>query len=195
MTKFIKLWCLCCLMMVGMMTAASAQSLWPDDGNGMELFADRKARGVGDSLTIIINESSRATRSGSSSNSKSGSTNLASGVGIFDFLAAASASGSDSFNANGSITNSNNVSGRITVQVVEVQPNGNLVISGTQSIKQNKDIHKITITGVVRRDDITPENTVQSSLVADAELKFDGKGPINAKQRQGILTQIFNILF
>jgi flagellar L-ring protein precursor FlgH len=51
------------------------------------------------------------------------------------------------------------------------------------------------LTGVVRKDDVTASNTVASSLVADAQLKFDGKGPLNSKQRQGILTQIFNILF
>ena len=83
----------------------------------------------------------------------------------------------------------------MTVQVIEVKPNDNLVVSGTQSIKQNKDLHQITITGVVRPDDIKPDNTVLSSYVANAEVKFDGKGPLNSKQRQGILTQVFNILF
>lgn len=161
----------------------------------MSLFADRKARLVGDTLTILINESSKATRSGSANNSKSGSNTLSAGTGIFHFLAAASASGSDSFNSQGGITNSNNITGKISVQVIEVKPNGNMVVSGTQSIWQNKDEHKITITGVVRKDDVTADNTVLSSLVADAQLKFDGKGPLNAKQRQGILTQIFNFIF
>ena len=81
------------------------------------------------------------------------------------------------------------------MQVTEVKPNGNLVVSGTQSIKQNTDLHTITITGIVRPDDIAADNTVLSSYVANEAMKFDGKGPINAKQRQGILTQIFNILF
>ena len=87
------------------------------------------------------------------------------------------------------------MSGKISVTVTEVQPNGNMVVEGTQSIWQNKDEHKITIRGVVRRDDVTSANTVPSTQVADATLRFDGKGPLNAKQRQGILTQIFNILF
>lgn len=47
----------------------------------------------------------------------------------------------------------------------------------------------------MRPDDIKPDNTVLSSYVANAEVKFDGKGPLNSKQRQGILTQVFNILF
>lgn len=180
--------------MFGLISSAGAASLWSDDSS-MNLFADRKARAVGDSLTIIINESSSASRSASGSNSKSGSNTLSAGTGIFDFLAAATAKGSDSFKSNGSLSNKNNVTGKITVQVIEVKPNGNMVVSGTQSIVQNADQHRITITGIVRKDDVTADNTVTSSQVADAQLKFDGKGPLNAKQRQGILTQIFNILF
>ncbi len=131
----------------------------------------------------------------SGSNSKSGNTNLNAGVGIFGFLAAASASGSDSWKADGTATDVNRATGRITVTVTEVMPNGNMVVEGTQSIWNNKNEHKITLRGVVRRDDVTYNNTVPSTQVADATIKFDGKGPINAKQRQGILTQIFNILF
>lgn len=193
--KFLMVLCLFFLPIIAVVSTVQAASLWSEDYTAMSLFADRKARAVGDSLTIIINETSKATRSGSSNNSKSGSTNLSAGSGIFDFLASANATGSDSFKSQGGITNSNNVTGKISVQVIEVKPNGNLVVSGTQSILQNKDEHKITITGLVRRDDVASDNTVLSSLVANAELKFDGKGPLNAKQREGILTQIFNIIF
>ena len=174
----------------------SAQSLWADqDGTSMGLFADHKARNVGDVLTVVISESTSTAATKSTSNSKSGSQSLNAGTGIFGFLAAATASGSDSFKASGAAKDTNKVSGNVTVTVTEVQPNGNMVVEGTQSIWQNKDEHKITLKGVVRRDDVTASNTVPSTQVADATLRFDGKGPLNAKQRQGILTQIFNILF
>ena len=170
-----------------------ARSLWADNTWGM--FADKKARDVGDILTIIISESTTQTATKSRANSKSGSTSLGAGTGIFHFLAAASASGSDSFQANGSASDTNSFSGRITVTVVEVLPNDNMIVEGTQSIWQNRDEHKITLRGIVRRADVTSANTVPSTKVADATVKFDGKGPLNAKQRQGILTQIFNFLF
>lgn len=192
--KFMTLIVLCFGLLVSLLPCAGATSLWPEESNG-SFFADRKARNVGDSLTIIINETSKASMSRSAKNSKSGDNTLKAGTGIFDFLASASASGSDSFKANGDNSNVNTVTGKVTVQVVEVKPNGNMVVSGTQTILQNKDEHKITITGVVRSDDVMADNTVLSSLVADAQLRFDGKGPLNAKQRQGILTQIFNIIF
>ena len=174
-------------------STVEAKSLWADNQWGM--FADKKARDVGDILTIIISESTTQTATKARTNEKEGSVNLNAGTGIFHFLAAASASGSDSFSAAGSARDTSRFSGRITVTVVEVLPNDNMIVEGTQSIWQNKDEHKITLRGIVRRADVTAANTVPSYKVADATLKFDGKGPLNAKQRQGILTQIFNILF
>ena len=183
---------LICLIMASAQT--EAKSLWRDNA-AWNLYSDRKAHDVGDILTIIINETSTQTASKQRSNTKSGSTTLNAGTGIFHFLAAATASGSDSFTAQGSAQDTNRFTGNVTVTVVEVMPNGNMVVEGNQSIWQNRDEHRITIRGVIRRDDVTSNNTVLSSRVADATLKFDGKGPLNAKQRQGILTQIFNILF
>ena len=169
-----------------------AKSLWSD---GASVFSDKKARNVGDILTIVINESTTQSMTKSSTNEKEASVNLGAGSGIFSFLKAAGASSSDSFEANGNATGTSRFAGQITVTVVEVLPNDNMVVEGTQSIWQNRNEQKITFRGIVRRDDVTMENTVPSSRVANAELKFDGKGPLNAKQRQGILTQIFNILF
>lgn len=173
---------------------AEAVSLWGNHGHH-SAFTDRKASQVGDILTIIINESATTSMSKDSSNSKSGKQSLSAGTGVFHFLAAATASGSDSYKANGSTSNTNKANGTVTVTVTEVRANGNLVVEGTQSIWNNNNEHKITLKGVIRSDDIMYDNTISSNKVADATLKFDGKGPINAKQRQGILTQIFNILF
>ncbi len=190
--KFLAAIMIAAFVMVG--GTADAKSLWVDNGF-MSMYSDKKARNVGDILTIVISESTTQTATKSRSNSKSGSINVGTGTGIFDFIRAFSASGSDSWKADGSATDTNRFTGQITVTVVEVLPNGNMVVEGTQSIWQNRDEHKITLRGVIRRDDVTMNNTVPSYKVADATLKFNGKGPLNAKQRQGILTQIFNFLF
>lgn len=194
---------LCLLAMA--MPSASAASLWSDTGAAANLYEDHKAHEVGDSLTIIINESSSASRDGKANNSKSTNADMNVEFGIFGRLtralgisspsATASSKNSDDFQAKGSIANSNNVKARMTAQVVEVKPNGNLVILGTQSIKQNGEEQKITVSGVVRADDVTPDNTVLSSFIGDAKIDIDGKGPISRKQRQGIITQLLNIFF
>lgn len=188
------LWAMIMVMVLSLgFGTAEAKSLWAD--RGWSLYSDHKAHDVGDILTVIINESTKTSATKSTSNGKSGSTSVSAGVGIFDFLKAASASGSDSFKANGSASDVNSVSGRITVTVVDVLDNDNMVVEGTQSIWQNRDEHRITFRGIVRRDDVRYDNTIYSNQVADATVRFDGKGPLNAKQRQGILTQIFNFLF
>ncbi|WP_295158512.1 flagellar basal body L-ring protein FlgH [Selenomonas sp. AE3005] len=175
--------------------AVSAQSLWAGGGRYRNVFSDRKAADVGDILTIVISESTTISDTRSSSNSKSGNTSLESGIGIFDFLKAASIGGSDSFKADGAASSRNTTNANVTVTVVDVQPNGNLVLEGTQSIWNNKNEHKITFKGICRPEDITANNTISSTKIAGATVRFDGKGPLNAKQRQGILTQIFNFLF
>lgn len=198
--KFNMLMSFCLAVSIALLSAvcvpdeAEAVSLYSP--NGMRnMFVDRKASQVGDILTIIISESTSTSTSKNTSNSKEGEQSMAAGAGIFRGIMGGTASQEDSFKATGSSTNTNRVNANITVTVVEVLPNGNLVIEGTQSIWQQNNENKITIRGIVRPDDISINNTVLSSRVSDATLKFDGKGPLNAKQRQGILTQIFNFLF
>lgn len=172
-----------------------AESLWTDNSPSASMFVDRKAHAVGDIITIIVNETSSASRAGKAANSKSSSAKVDAGVGIFNFIDSASAGSSDSFSANGSITNTNNVSAKITARVTEVKPNGDMVISGTQSVKQNGEEQKITLSGTVRPEDVTSDNTVLSTYLADAKIDVAGNGPLAKKQRQGIITQIFNFLF
>ena len=182
---------------VSLAPAASAESLWknPNGYPTKSAFADHRATSVGDIVTIVISENTTTSASRNNSNEKSGSVNIGAGIGIFDFLKAASASGSDKFTAKGSASSTNRAAGNVTVTVVEITPGGNFILEGTQSIWQNRNEHKITFRGVCRPEDISSSNTILSTRVADATVRFDGKGPLNAKQRQGILTQIFNILF
>ena len=177
--------------------AVSEESLWknPSGYPTRNVFADHRAMNVGDIVTIIISETTTTSATRSSANEKSGSVSIGAGVGIFDFLKAASASGSDKFNAKGSASSTNRTIGNVTVTITEITPAGNFILEGTQSIWQNRNEHKITFRGMCRPEDISATNTVLSTRVADATVRFDGKGPLNAKQRQGILTQIFNILF
>ncbi len=187
--------CLAVLAFAAQPAIGQAESLWQDNSRMANIYQDVKARNVGDLLTIVISEVSTASRTGAANNSKTAGMNLSAGTGSFlDWITAHSVSGSDSFSAQGNINNSNKVNASITVQVVGVQPNGNLLLSGTQSIKQNKDLQTITVTGEVRPEDISNGNTILSTYVANAKITIDGKGPIMRKQRQGIITQVLNFL-
>jgi flagellar L-ring protein precursor FlgH len=151
---------------------------------------------VGDILTIVISENSNATRTGKADNSKKASLDLKAGVGsMLNWIAAHNASMADNFQSSGNLTNTNKLTANITVQVVGVQPNGNLLVSGSQSIRQNSDVQTITVTGEVRPEDISNANMISSTKVANAQIAITGKGPLMRKQRQGIITQILNFLF
>lgn len=176
-------------------TGASASSLWSDNSPTATIFGDQRARAVGDILTIIVNETSSAIRSGASSNTKSASASTEKGGGLLGFVPDSSIGQQDNFSTKGSINNTNTAKARLTVKVVEVKPNGNLVVSGTQNIRQNGEEQRIVVSGQVRPADIQADNTVLSSNVADAKILFTGKGSIMRKQRQGVLTQIWNWIF
>lgn len=174
--------------------AVSAESLWSNQSSS--LFSDNRARNVGDIITIIISESSSATRTGSASNSKDSSVNVGAGTGsMLGWITNHSLTGKDGFSAKGALTNSNNVRAAMTAQVVAVQPNGNLLIEGVQEIKQNKETQNIRVTGEIRPLDIKSDNTIQSTYIANAKIFVDGKGFISDKQKDGILTQIWNFIF
>ena len=102
-----------CLALLAM-PVASAESLWTETGASASLFSDHKARFVGDIITIIISENSTANRTGTAANTKTTSTNMNAGVGIFSGITAASAGNSDKFSAAGSLANSSNISARMT---------------------------------------------------------------------------------
>jgi len=177
------------------MPVVSAESLWSDTGATANLFSDHRAHAVGDTVTIIIHESSSSNHSSSASNARTSFTKWDPGVGIFSLLAPASAAGADSFKAKGFNINSNAINAKITAQVIDVKSNGDLVISGKQSIQQNGDEQTITVSGVVRVEDVSPNNTVFSSAMSNAKISIDGKGPIARKQRQGVISQLLNGFF
>jgi flagellar L-ring protein FlgH len=173
-----------------------ATSLWTDAAPSATMFADRKARTVGDTLTVIIEEETTAENKAGTSTSKKSDVGMNAGTGpIFKAIESAGAGYSDKYDGSGRTTRSNALSARITVQVTEIKPNGNLVVSGTQSIKVNGEDQKITVNGTVRPDDISSQNTILSTALADSQIKVDGKGVIGRKQKPGVVIRVFDWLF
>ena len=171
-------------------------------GQQIELFADLKARRVGDVLTIRLTETTSASKSAVTKTAKTttvnntgptlfGRTITASGVPIYT----TTLNGADSFDGEGSSTQANSLAGSLTVTVMEVQPNGNLVVQGDKTLKLNHGDDFVHVSGVVRRADIATDNTVTSDKVADAHISYSGKGVINASNSMGWLARFFNSVF
>ncbi len=170
----------------------SAASLWAD---GSSLFADRKARRVGDLLTLIIVERSAASQEAATRMSQDGEVRIGPGLGILSsVLPLISASGEDSSTAGGATTRGGSLEAKMTTKVVEVLPNDVLRIEGRQTIVINNETQEIIVSGLVRSRDVSPENTVLSTYVADAHITFVGAGALGAKQQPGLLTRLFDWL-
>ena len=98
---------------------------------------------------------------------------------------------SNSFSGGGSSSQSNKLDGRITVTITEVYPNGNLFVSGDKWITLNQGREYVRITGIVRRQDILPDNTIESMRVADAQIIYSGKGALAEANQVGWLSRFF----
>ena len=178
---------------LGVQTAAAATSLFQSDSS---LFADQKARHVGDLVTVIVTEQAQASQSANTGSSKGSTTSVGPGLGalgsmfpLFGFT------NRDEFNASGTTVRSGSLSATLTTRVVEVFPNGTMKIEGKQTIVLNEEEQEIIVTGIIRSRDVTPSNTVLSTMVADAEIEFSGTGVVGDRQKPGLLTQLFNWLF
>ncbi|MFO7264667.1 MAG: flagellar basal body L-ring protein FlgH [Limnochordales bacterium] len=190
--------CLAVLLALGaglaLPAAANGGSLWRD---GDSLFSDRKARRVGDLVTIIIVERAQATQTASTQTGREGALQVGP-ISLADLLPVIppiSGSASDKSNSSGSTTRGGSVNARMTAKVVEVLPNGNLVIEGRQTIVINGEEQVIVVSGIVRPQDIEPDNTVLSTYIADATIVYNGTGPIGDAQEPGLLTRLLNWLF
>jgi flagellar L-ring protein precursor FlgH len=171
-------------------------------GQQIELFADLKARRVGDVLTIRLTESTNASKNAATKTAKTtavnntgptvlGRTITAGGVPIFT----TTLSGADSFDGSGSSSQGNSLAGSLTVTVMAVQPNGNLVVQGDKTLKLNQGDEFVHVSGVVRGADIATDNTVSSDKIADAHISYSGRGVIDSANTMGWFAKFFNSMW
>jgi flagellar L-ring protein precursor FlgH len=160
------------------------------------LFEDYRARLVGDTITITISENTSAAKSAAASGSKSGGASFAaptvfgiptSTVGKLGF----STTGSTKFDEKGAETASNTFTGTITVNVVDVLPNGNLLVSGEKQIAFNKGAEFVRFSGVVNPNVIAAGNVVSSTQVADARFEYRSTSKVDMAEASSILTRFF----
>jgi len=170
-----------------------------DFGQSHSLFTDIKANKVGDILTVLIYEQSRASNKVQTKTEKSTdvSTKGGPGIGTLNFIPLFGASGKNSniFDGKGENIRNGSLRAKMSVTVVTVKDNGDLVIEGSRTIGISGDRETLTLTGVVRQKDISSNNTIDSYLIADAEIHYSGKGNASSGARPGFFTRFFNWLF
>ena len=163
------------------------------------LFDDVRSRNVGDILTIQLVEQTQASKSATTDTSRGTSVDTGNPVILgrtitqdgLDLLSTAIET-DQSFAGAASSTQSNTLTGDITVTVTHVLPNGNMVVSGEKQLTLNQGEEFIRISGIVRPADVAPDNSVPSLRLADARITYSGKGQIANTNRPGWLHRFFN---
>lgn len=164
------------------------------------LIQDKTARRIGDLVTVVILETADVSSEDSADSSKSTSlnyemTNFDLKPSAFSILPSIGANSNDTFSGASQVDKRDSFEARITAMVVDVLPNGNMVISGRRELRIENQVKLIEFSGVVRRYDIASTNTVPSALVADARISYVGAGPSTiSTQRTGLGSWFHNAI-
>jgi len=185
-------------------TKGAADSLWPE--GGASLFTDNKAYKVGDIVTVVVDESAELSNSAGSSLSKE--TDTEAEIETLDWPKGSNASkvftgdtpkvkwGSKrTFDGTGDYSLKGSMKTRLTAIVVEVLPNGNLVIEGSRLRESVDEKILVRISGIVRPEDISTDNTVSSTAVAQGKIVFETSGPVARSSRRGFLNRFVDFLW
>ena len=163
------------------------------------LFSDHKSFAVGDIITVEIAESSRATSSSQSrtDRSQNHNMNVQAGQGPLSFIPLTGMGGSTQNNSKGdaNTTRDASLTSRMTVRIVDIDMNGNLIIEGNRTVGINGEDEKTTLSGVIRPRDVSPNNVISSYNIADAKISYSGKGTVEEGSRVGVITRFMNWLF
>jgi flagellar L-ring protein precursor FlgH len=180
-----------------------ADSLWKEDTHMGSMFSDKKAHRVGDIISVLIQENNSGTRNNNTATSKQSGVDAS----ITSFLYGPTASGlltqkgqypamnfnsKNTFTGGGQINNSEVITAQTAVRVVDVLPNGNMVIEGRRQTAFAGERQDAILRGTIRYDDISSSNTVYSFNIADASIQYISHGVITDNQKKGWFNKVWD---
>jgi len=180
---------------------AEPTSLWIDASRLTLAYEDRRARQVGDLVTVIVIESSEASREASTDVSRdtSVSADISNLVGIDlnrgGFEPKLGASTANSFKGSGTTKRRDVLRTRVAARVVQVLGDGNLILEGRRQVQVNEETQYLFVRGIARATDISPDNTVASTDLADAQVIYGGQGLVASQQRPGWMYRIVDAVW
>lgn len=175
-------------------------SIYNPDKGPIGLVANKSARRVGDLVTIMINESQDIKNDEKADMKKSSDLsyellNFNLKPNTFNVLPAIQSDSADNFAGTAKYEKKGQFSARLTAVVMDILPNGNMVVKGRREIRVDQERKVIEFSGVVRRFDVRADNTIQSELVADARVNYSGSGPMTkSTNRTGFGSWVRNAL-
>ncbi|RMG16453.1 MAG: flagellar basal body L-ring protein FlgH [Planctomycetota bacterium] len=189
----------------GEVAPALSPSLWPRERSAQRratLVSDPTARERGDIVTVLVDESQSATSSAETSIEQT--TESKAGLEVEGFPHAfrsmggppsGSVESSRAFDGEGSYRRSGSLRARVTAVVVDVLPNGYLVVEGAREVRVDDETRLLEVRGIVRPADLTASNTVLSEQLAEARISYEGDGPLTRSSSRGILGTIVDFLW
>lgn len=174
------------------LTVVQSDSLYKEESYE-SLVSDNKGKKKGDIVTVMIYESTTASTSTGTDAGKSSDIGLVASDGTNEI--SGSLGVSNGFDGGGTSSHTGKLIASVSVTVRRVMENGDMIVSGEQSIQLNEESQLIKVKGRVRADDISPDNTVLSSRLADAQIALEGEGLLVDKTKPGVITKLINWLF
>jgi flagellar L-ring protein precursor FlgH len=187
-------------------SVASADSLWAKGGNTGQLFTSVRSPRIGDVITIYISESTSALQEAGTKTGKQASLG-ANYSNIWDQVGDSTSEtdqlrknqrynlgGEENYNGVGQTSRKSQVKAVVTAVVTEIMENGNLYLVGEHRVKVNEENETVRISGIIRPEDVTAQNTIFSYQMAQVEVSVKGAGVVADKQNPGFLTRMFGWL-
>ena len=178
--------------MLSISGTVEAQSLWQDGSN---YIGDDRPSQIGDIVTVVVEEKTKTKDEAKTETTKEGGAKVSEGTGLLDFIRGLSLTSSTTSTGDGSSERSYSTQAEISCIVTEILPNGNLVIEGTRDLQTHGETLRMRIKGAIRPQDVTGDNKIDSSRIANVDFSIDGKGTLTKIQKPGVLTQILQAIF
>jgi len=171
--------------------AAGADNLYTGT-NFSSMSSDRRASQVGDVLTVVIFQSAQSSTEAQNSSRKA--TDLSGSISGGHLSETGELSFGGGYTGHGEVVRSEKLVTQITLTVLQVLPNGDLLIGGEQLLNVNGERTRIGVRGRIRVADIGPDNSILSNRIADAQIDYNGRGFVSRSAKPGLITRIFRFL-
>lgn len=175
--------------------AAANGAIFQQASGYAALTSGMRASSKGDIITILLVENTRAAKSNSASKDRSGGISLAPPTtGLLSLFSPSDigTSGSQNFSGSGNAAQSNSLQGQVSVTVAESYANGTMLVRGQKMTSLNRGNEHVQFSGLIRAIDVSSENTIPSTKVADARIIYGGSGEIASASKQGWLQNFFS---
>ena len=166
-----------------------------DFSTGQSLVTNMKARREGDLITIIITENAKASATSKTKADNKSETKGGPGLGFLDFIKPWDMTVENKYKGDGKTERDGAFRAEMTARIVEVLHNGDFRLEGTRMVNINGEKQMIELTGVCRARDIAPDNTILSTFISNAQIAYNGTGPVNDTSQPGVVTRVLNWLF